>query len=251
MAGDFVHEDPGGDGGVEAADGAGDGDGNGQIAVGEDFGGDAGAFVANDQGEGALEVGLWEGGGGVFAGGDDADAVVLKVTQFAGEVVGAGDGEMIDRARAGTGDLAGDADLAVLRDEDTGGGEAIGDAEDGAEVKGVLEVVGNDQSGLCLREEFRGGGVGERRHFGDGALMVGGAAALRETGGRFPFDGDARGLGKGGEFLLIRFAGEVQDMGTPTPGAEGLAEEVATPNPGTLVRTEERLGHFFVAEING
>ena len=131
-----------------------------------------------------------------------------------------------------------------MGNEDAGGGKAIGNAKDGAKVEGVLEVVGDNQARIDLGEQFGGGGVGEGGHFGDGALVVGGATALGEARGRFPFDGNARRFGESREFLLIGFVREMQDVGPPAIGAEGLAEKIAAPDPGALVGAEEWLGHF-------
>ncbi len=137
MAGGFVEEDAGGDGGVEAFDGTGGGYGDGGVAAGSQVLGDTVAFVANEEGNGAGEMGGLSGLGTVDCCGEDAKASGAEAVKT---FVGGGVDEWETEYTSGGGaeslcvpgaDGSGEGD-------DAGCAKGLGGAEDGAEVAGVL-----------------------------------------------------------------------------------------------------------------
>ena len=143
LAGCFVEEDGGGDGGVEAFDAGGSvlgsWDGDAGVGEGEEFGGEAGAFVADHEGAGLGEVGLGDGEGwsvgGIGHGGVEVNAVGFEGCDLGRR--GGDDGEAEDGAGGGS------DGFLVPRADGAGGGEDGGGAEASAERMRVPRLPGS------------------------------------------------------------------------------------------------------------
>lgn len=228
----FVEEHAGGDGGVEAFDGAGRGDGDAGLSVVEELRRETGSFVADQQGAGAGEAGAGAGYGvrvgrgwnrgkdGNFALGQRGKSerrFLVNHRQAKGGASGGAEGLRVPEA-----DGAGES-------EDTGCAESFGGTNDCAQVPGILECGGDDD-----QRSGAGKGFDEREagRLDEGGETLGGFGIDRavEDGGGELDDGDGGGQAQAAEEAeagvgAVGIAAD-EDTAQADAAAQGFGEEV-------------------------
>jgi len=240
LAGGFVEEDAGGDGGVEAFDGAGAGDGDGAIGHGGERFGNAVAFIADEESDWAGEIDELDGFGSGCRGGEDAQA---GFAQAGNGVDGAGgeDREAEDAAGGGADGFGVPGADGAGEGEDAGGSKGFSGAENGAEVPGVLNS-GEDQnkrSGvLQAAEEVGPGPLGWLDKGGDGLRGFRGEGGIQKFAGKqhnFSLGGKSEGVEE-----ALGTLGDEDAIDSETC-AQGLLKQVRPLNAGQMRRTAARV----------
>ena len=250
LAGGFVEKNRRGDGGVEAFDRAGHGDGDAGLGAVEEVLREAAAFVADEDGRRPGEVVFRArdraGTCGSGDGGEDGDFAFAQ-----GREGDRGffrhDGDTEGGAGGGAEGFAVPHIDGARQGDDAGGSEGFCGADEGAEVAGVLQSSGDEDErrGVsCARhwrvefaESFSEGEVGRLEEGGD-ALRGFGVDGTGEDGGVERDDGDGRGQGKAFEDAEGGVAavgiGAEEDGAQAEAAAEGFGEQVLALDPDDL-----------------
>jgi hypothetical protein len=237
LARGFIEENAGGDGGVEALNRAGAGDGDGGIGLGGEIRREAATFVADEQGRGAGEIGERGGLRVARRGGEDLYARGAETTET---ISGSGGehGNAEDAAGRGADGLGVPGTDGAGEDEDAGDAEGFSGAKNGAEIAGVLEA-GEEKQQRRGAEERRPGERGRVDERGDRLRSFSGEGQVEELARQeqdFGFCGEREGV----EQALGALRGK--DAFDAEAGAEGFSQQVGAFDSDQGVRTGEGVG---------